>query len=628
MCGFAGFFDTTGNSDEGILHAMNKAIVHRGPDDAGHEWVALNHGKLGMGFRRLSILDLSPEGHQPMYSPDHNQLITFNGEVYNFREIRSILEQDGIIFRSTGDTEVILHAYRKWGIECIQKFNGMFSFVLVDFAKRKIFLVRDRAGVKPLFWMLENGVLIWASELKCFHFHPGFRNRIDSASLSQYFEVGYISAPDSIFEGVKKVIPGHFLEIDMEEMVSRDNTYWDVYDHYRKPVSEMPFTEATHQLEKLLLSACQYRMIADVPVGVFLSGGYDSSAVAAILQSHSTQKLKTFSIGFEEHGFNEAPFAAKVAAHLGTDHEELYCTMREAMELVPKLPEVYDEPMGDSSAIPTMLVSRMARRKVTVALSADGGDELFAGYPKYSRTLKYLRFKNLLPVPVSAPLSYFLPSLAGDDKTGDILEKLKVIMRKSSPSDIFKVFISVFSPLQIKRLLKFQGTGHTNPFHEPVMELLHRDALACIQALDYKTYLVDDILQKVDRATMHFSLEGREPLMDYRLIEFVASLPSSYKLRDGVSKFMFREIVHRYIPRELMERPKMGFMVPVEDWGRKELRDLFRQYTEPGLVKKHGILNAGEVTRVMDVYFSGKKMNFQKIWFIMMFQMWHERWKG
>ena len=628
MCGITGFVDFTTHSSSEILDRMTETLVHRGPDDRGTEILRDSGALIGFGFRRLSILELSQLGHQPMFSEDKKIAIVFNGEIYNYKDIRKELEKDGVHFVSNSDTEVILKAYEKWGTECVKKFIGMFAIALTDLSKRKFFLFRDRAGVKPLFYSWKNNLFLFGSELKALNAHPGFVKTLDSDALSLFFRYGYISAPYCIFKDTYKLLPGHFLELDLTTKSFSIKKYWDVYDFYNQPKLKIPYQDAVDELEKILSSSFEYRMISDVPVGVFLSGGYDSSAVTALLQKNSVRKIKTFTIGFTEDKYNEAHHAKKVAEHVGTEHHELYCTFQEAQNIVPQLPEIYDEPMGDSSAIPTVLVSRMARKDVTVALSADGGDEIFAGYPKYFRTEKFLSLKKKFPAFVLKTFGSVLPELKGYSFSKEVYEKLRVGLIQNNPTENFHDFLSVMSLFGTDRLIEKKIVSLTTPFNTDYLINLENDSLSRMQAIDFKTFLVDDILQKVDRATMSASLEGREPFLDQRIIEFVARLPASYKFQNGKGKRILREIVHRYVPSGIMDRPKMGFMVPVESWCKNELKSLLLHFTDEKKIKDQGILNHVEVKKMVDTYLSGRKINFQKIWFLLMFQMWYERWMG
>lgn len=398
MCGISGFIDFNKKTNISTLEKMNRTLAHRGPDGEGYKIYNTENAITGLGHRRLSIIDLSEGGSQPQKF--ENLHIVFNGEVYNYKEIKAELESKGHSFNSHSDTEVVLHAYKEWGSEALKKFIGMFAFVIYDDAAQTLFACRDRAGVKPLFYYYANGLFLFASELKALMQHPEFIKEINVDAAAAYMQYGYVPAPHCIFNNAFKLKPGHFLTLNTVTGTLSTQQYWNVYDAYNKPVLKIDFNEAVSETEKLLESAFQYRMVSDVPVGVFLSGGYDSSCVTALLQKNNTEKIKTFTIGVPDAGLNEAPYAKEIAAYLGTDHTEHYCTQKEALEIVPQLPFFYDEPFADSSAIPTSLVCKIARQKVTVALSADAGDEVFAGYNRYDYVMKYGKTIQSLPAPV------------------------------------------------------------------------------------------------------------------------------------------------------------------------------------------------------------------------------------
>jgi asparagine synthase (glutamine-hydrolysing) len=489
-------------------------------------------------------------------------------------------------------------------------------------------LIRDRTGVKPLYFYHKNGLFMFASELKSFHQNPYFKKELDINVLAQYLQFGYILEPYSIFKNTYKLRAGYYLELDLKTREYKEVKYWDVIDFYNKPKTQISEKEAIEETERLLKSAFSYRMVADVPVGVFLSGGYDSSAVVAILQSSMSQKLKTFTIGFEEKEYNEAPFAKKVAEYLGTDHTEYYCTQKDALEIIPKLPEIYDEPFGDSSAIPTVLVSKLARQYVKVSLSADGGDEIFGGYTKYTLALNY--FSKFSKVPLKSLIHHFLnlinPSLIPYlNKTYNFETrylKVKNILKARDIIEVLKYISQHFTDNQIENLFTKNIQKLTSNFDLQV----NNDNISKMLAIDYKTYLVDDILTKVDRATMSVSLEGREPLLDYRIIEFVSQLPSYYKIRNGEKKWLLKQIVHKYLPKEMMDRPKKGFAVPIFEWFRKELKEYMLYYLSQDRLEKEEIFNVKEIIKLRDKYLSGSRENIQRLWFILMFEMWRERW--
>ncbi len=629
MCGITGFVDFNMHTSLETLRKMTDVIAHRGPDDSGHELVQSDAFTLGLGFRRLSIIELSVLGHQPMLSDDGNYTLTFNGEIYNYKEVRKLLQDAGIQFKTNSDTEVILQSYIKWGRACVQHFIGMFAFVIYDKIKQQVVACRDRAGVKPFLYYFKNNLFLYGSELKSFHQHPHFEKSICNAAVALYFQHGYIPAPYSIFEHTYKLLPGHWLLLDLKTQNITTEKYWDVTDAYNLPKLKIDYAEAVTETEKLLQSACEYRMVADVPVGVFLSGGYDSSLVTALLQTNRSQKLKTFTIGFEEEAFNEAKYAKQVAQHLGTEHYEYTCTYKQAIEIIPNLAEMYDEPFADSSAIPTYLVSKMARQQVTVALSADGGDETFAGYTKYEKGLRYINKLNTLPsfgkslatLPLHIANQFSSDNLSVPDR----IEKLKLILKAKHPADAFNIITQAMTVNEVRQLLKSDFTIGKTAFDD-YHNLHASELLDNFLWLDYKTYMVDDILQKVDRATMAISLEGREPLLDHRIIEWAAQLPSDFKLHNGTGKRILRDITHKYLPREIMERPKMGFRIPVEHWMKNEQKDLLLQYVNQKKIEQSGLLNFAAVDKMLTTYLNKDIEDFHRIWKVFILQMWCEKW--
>lgn len=626
MCGITGFVDFSGRSGPETLKRMADAIVHRGPDDEGLECFQDAAASVGLGFRRLAILDLSPAGHQPMQDPADGSWIAFNGEVYNFRVIRTELESAGHVFRSHSDTEVILHALRAWGLSAVDRFIGMFAIAWYRPAARKLVLIRDRAGVKPLFYHWNGQQFLFGSELKTFHRHPGFRKAIDPDALGLFFRFGYIPAPYCIFKETHKLPPGHWLELDLPSRTFSVHKYWNLPELLLHPAPALSDAEVEVETERLLVSAFRYRMIADVPVGVFLSGGYDSSCVAALLQSNSGSKIRTFTIGFEDERFNEAAHAKKVAQYLGTDHHEHFCTYREAMDIVPRLPDIYDEPFGDQSAVPTTLVSSIARQHVTVALSADGGDELFAGYPRHRKSMSYLQRLARIPASLRRSAAVLLPVASGRDLSrADRREKLREFLRAGDVAAQFRIINETYTATEAQELMGLPVKPLSTRFDAGAEYGRIDDPLQQVLTLEYQTYLVEDILQKVDRATMSVSLEGREPFLDHRIAEWVGRLPARFKMDDAGQKILLRNIVHRHIPREIMERPKMGFGVPLVDWLKTDLRPFLEEtLREEAFV--HGLLDPVQVGRLKSAYLQGRLENFERLWYVLMFQSWYDRW--
>ncbi|MBN9384770.1 MAG: asparagine synthase (glutamine-hydrolyzing) [Chitinophagaceae bacterium] len=629
MCGITGFVDFKKDSGIDVLKAMTDAMLHRGPDDGGHEVYEAPQARIGFGQRRLSILDLSPLGHQPMHFGD--LIVNFNGEIYNFKEIRKELEEKGYSFTSWSDTEVILKGYDCWGMDVVQKFIGMFAIALYDKKKEKLILIRDRAGVKPLYYYWDGDTLLFGSELKALFQHASFKKKIDVNSLALFLQFSYIPAPHSIFHNTFKLLPGHYLTIDLSTRGQELTKYWDVFDYYNKPKLDMSEQEVIEHTDRLLKKAYEYRMVADVPVGLFLSGGYDSSSVAALLQTGRTEKLKTFTIGFHENEFNEAPEAKKIAEYLGTDHTEWYLTAKEAGGVLSRLPEIYDEPFADNSTVPSVLVSQLARKDVKVALSADGGDEIFGGYNKFNQAEKYTStFPPLIQSMLSGTMSLinpdYIPYFSKKYNFSTRYEKMRLIWKSHDPVTAVKYISQYITEKEVESFLgkPFQRL-HTA--FEDGAKLEHNDGVVNrLLAIDYKTFLVDNNLVKMDRATMSVSLEGREPMLDHTVIEFLSQLNSSYKIRNGVNKWLLKEVVHRYIPKTLMERPKRPFIAPLMVWFREDLKEQLRYYLSEKCLAATGVFSSAPIIRLRDEFLAGKKVNYQKLWQVLMFQLWYDRW--
>ncbi len=632
MCGIAGFVDFNKTSSNDILEKMTNTLLHRGPDASGIKIFDSEKIQIGFGHRRLSIIDLSESATQPM---QYKHLwITFNGEIYNFIEIKKELESLNHAFISNSDTEVILHAFEVWGIECLQKFIGMFAFVIYDILKEEIFCVRDRAGVKPFFYYWRDGLFMFASELKAFHKHPHFKKEINLDAVVAFMQFGNVPTPHSIFTSCYKLKAGHYIKFDIQHSTFNIQQYWNVYDSYNKPKLDISFSEAKIETEKILFSAFNYRMVADVPVGVFLSGGYDSACVTALLQKDNSQKIKTFTIAVPDIGLNEAPYAKEVSKHLNTEHYEYKCTQKEALELIKNLPYYYDEPFADSSAIPTTLVCLMARKQVTVALSADGGDEIFAGYNRYDYLMKHGKLLNHLPAFIRKGASGLMNSVSADKipilkhkyNFSNRYQKIKSLLNNPSHQNIMLNLTKQFDNDELQHLFKNQTNDLETAYLSEELKPEFYSPLTFMQAIDYQTYLLDDILQKVDRASMTSSLEGREPFLDHRIIEFVAQLPDNYKYNNGIKKYILKEIVHQYIPKSLMDRPKMGFAIPIEKWLMTDLKPQVLEYLNSNTIDKQGIFDVQEIEKVKRDFFGGKKELATKIWHLFMFQLWYQKW--
>ncbi len=632
MCGISGFADFNKRTVKETLEKMNRILSHRGPDGEGYGIYNNDTAAIGLGHRRLSIIDLTEGGSQPQtYQSLH---ITFNGEIYNYAEIKKQLEQKGHQFHSHSDTEVILHAYAEWGSAALQQFIGMFAFAIYDEGKQKIFACRDRAGVKPFFYYWKNNLFLFGSELKALMQHPEFAKEINTDAAAAYMQYGYVPTPHCIFKDTHKLKPGHFLELDVKSKSIHTQQYWNVYDAYNQPILKIDLPDAITETEKLLTNAFQYRMVSDVPVGVFLSGGYDSACVTALLQANNTKKIKTFTIGVPDAGLNEAPYAKETAALLGTDHTEYYCTQKEALEIVPELPFFYDEPFADSSAIPTTLVSKIARQKVTVALSADAGDEIFAGYNRYDYLMKYGERIKRIPgfmrksaaalmdvIPADA-IPYFNKKYLFHSR----YEKVKSLFKNPTEQNILMSLTSQMNAKDLAGLFKTAIKQIPTAFDSTELKEENFGTLSYMMAIDYQTYLLDDILQKVDRAGMSVSLEGREPFLDHRIIEWAAKLPMEYKYNNGIKKFIIKEIVHKYIPKKMMDRPKMGFGIPIADWLQNDLKPFVNKYLDENFIEKQNIFNNIEIQRIRKSFYQGKSERAEKIWYLLMFQMWYDKW--
>ena len=632
MCGIAGFIDFNKQTTSNDLKKMTDTLYHRGPDGAGYELFEEANAQIGFGHRRLAIIDLTEHGKQPM-SVAH-LWITFNGEIYNYKEIRQELIACGHNFTSESDTEVILNAYLKWGKSCVHRLIGMFAFAIYDKQKNDVFIARDRTGIKPLYYYFTNGLFLFASELKAFHAHPNFDKKINKSAVGAFMQYGNIPGEISIFQHTYKLRPGHHLTLSLTTKSTEIEQYWNVYDYYNKPKLSISFEEAKAETEKLITSACSYRMIADVPVGIFMSGGYDSTTVTALLQKDRTEQLRTYTIGVPDIGLNEAPYAADIAKHIGTNHTTYECTEKEALSFIPELPFYYDEPFADSSAIPTHLVSKIARKDVTVALSADGGDEVFAGYNRYDYLMRYGKKIEQIPSFMQKSIagimdivpSQALPILRNKYNFHNRYEKLKGILKNPSSEQIMLSLSQQFTDNQLQKLFIDDLLIPETLYTSKELQIGNSSPLAYMMAIDYQTYLPDDILQKVDRATMSVSLEGRDPLLDHRIIEWASQLPDNFKYSNGVKKYILREITHQYIPQTLLDRPKMGFAIPIGRWLQTELKPILEEYVNEEKIKDQGIFNWHSIHKLKTDFLSGKLEFDLKIWYILMFQMWYEKW--
>jgi asparagine synthase (glutamine-hydrolysing) len=649
MCGFAGYLSINSgssfNSPENVLREMANAISHRGPDSDGF-WIDLTAG-IGLAHRRLAIVDISPAGAQPMTSGSGRYVLAFNGEIYNHQLIRLFLEREGKVFapwRGHSDTETLLAGIDALGLGATMKLAiGMFSFALWDRELRSLTLARDRMGEKPLYYGWQGqgqaATFLFGSELSALRRHPDFTAEISRDALCLLMRHNCIGGANSIYTGIRKLLPGHVLTVSIEEPEPVVRAWWSGADVAAQRVIQ-PFTgspeDAVTSLEALLLDAVRQQMMADVPLGAFLSGGVDSSTVVALMQSQSPRPVRTFTIGFHEAGYNEAVHAKAVAKHLGTDHTELYVTPEEALQVIPKLPSLYSEPFADSSQIPTFLVSQLARQHVTVSLSGDAGDELFCGYNRYQMTKSMWAKLSLLPRPLrqlvgsmitSVPIGMWdkVGGMLATPRTGDKLHKGAALLGSRSVGDLYRGMVSHWEdPASVVLGASEPATVLTDAAHE----LLGLGDVERMMALDMISYLPDDILVKVDRAAMGVSLESRVPMLDHRVVEFAWSLPLAYKLRDGLSKWALRQVLYRYVPRELIERPKMGFGVPIDQWLRGPLRDWAETLLSESRLRKEGYFNPAPIRQKWSEHLSGQRNWQYHLWDVLMFQAWLENQHG
>ena len=638
MCGISGIFSLSKKNPDVIklVQSMNNSLKHRGPDDSG-VWNE-NDFSCILAHRRLSIVDLSVTGKQPMISQSTRFIISYNGEVYNIQELKKILTENNVTLRGHSDTELILELCEILGIEnVLKKLIGMFGFALYDRKEKKIYLCRDRLGIKPIYWtLIKNNEFVFSSELKPLILHPLVSKKINHNTISNFLRHGYIPAPFSIYENVFKLEPGKILEISKKDFNPKIQSFWNLQDIIKERKFDKKRNEQSYvtELDDLLNDSVLKRMIADVPVGSFLSGGIDSSTISAIMQKNSLNKIKTFSIGFKESDYNEAEYAKEIAHYLGTEHNELYLTAHEAQEFIPLIPRYFDEPFADSSQIPTYLISKMAVKKVKVALSGDGGDEMFMGYNRYmiAENMDWIFrlpnfFKRIIIGIITLGssnhwnmLSRIFPKKIIPPQLGDKLYKLVKILKDEEP-DFYRILISSFDYPDSYMISGKEEKGMIweNNFESYITEYVER-----LKLLDTLTYLPDDILTKVDRSSMAVSLEVRVPILDHRIVEFSWMLPKKIQIKKNQSKWILRQVLKKYIPKQFFERPKMGFGVPIDSWLRNDLKNWGSHLLSDEVFKKHELLKKSDIQLMWRQHQSNEKNWQYPIWNVLMLHSWAE----
>ena len=633
MCRIVGIKKLSSKIDPLILDRMRDTLSHGGPDAAN---VYINEDRsIGLGHRRLSILDLSEAGNQPMYYKQW--VLIFNGEIYNFQEIKDELTTLGVQFTTGTDTEMLLKAFEVWGYDCVDRFRGMFAFALWDKTEKKLILCRDRVGVKPLYFYQKDGLFMFASELKAFHEHPDFDKTINHEAVSIFLQQGSIHSPHCIFKHVRKVEPGSYLILNQSNELTVKK-YWDIEEVYNNTtLHKGSEEEIIEELEPILKESFQYRMVADVPVGMFLSGGIDSSIVTAMLQKESNTQLKTFTIGFNNPKYDEGIHAKAVSKHIGTDHTELYCVEKDFETLVPQLPSFYDEPLGAGSSIPTYLVSQLAKEKVKVSLSADGGDEIFGGYTKYEiaknvyskiskvpSSVRKLSSKLLSPISpsfVDKNLSQ-LPLFKNYTNIGTKYFKFKNALGAESLLDFFNISSSYISKGKLAALYPYflQRISSDSPIHKDRV-------LSYLGMIDFKTFLEGEVMPKVDRATMRVALEGREPFLDQHIIEFGMSIPDHFKIKGSQTKYILRKILYKYVPQELIERPKQGFDIPMREWTNGFLKEeILAMADDASFLDTFEFKKENFKTLIADYYNDKSQIDPHFVWYLYVLYKWNERW--
>lgn len=645
MCGITGLYSFDPRPESAnisqVIGKMCDALAARGPDSDA-QWID-SELPLALGHRRLSIIDLSPAGAQPMQSDSGQYVIVFNGEIYNYQAVKSELEQSGYEanYRGHSDTEILLGAIEHWGLKkAVEKINGMFAFALWDRKRRALFFARDRMGKKPLYIGWAGSTLVFASELKAICAHPEFKRNISRPAMTSYMRFGYVPAPYSIYNDILQIPAGHMMALDMQMLRSGQDLkplmepYWSHKNALNKsrknPVANLD--NVVDEFDEILSECVRERMISDVPLGAFLSGGIDSSTVVALMQKHSDSPVKTYSIGFDEVGYNEAEHAAEIARHLKTEHHELYVSSKDALNVVPKLSNIYDEPFADASAIPTYLVAKFAREGVTVALSGDGGDEMLGGYNRHIAGPKAWNIAQNIPPKFRSVVSGIIRTVPPNvwsgmrpdrPQFGSHMHKLADAMGKETQSDLY---LSLVSKWQNPKRCVSDGYEDIIPLVDPEMQIEGLSFAEDMMYWDALSYLNGDILTKVDRASMAASMESRAPLLDTKIYDYVWSLPIDTKIKDGKGKWLLRQVLNKYVPQELYDRPKQGFSVPIDEWLRGPLKDWAEDLLDEYELKSQGMINYVHVRKLWQEHLKGRGNYADRLWCVLMFQSWHRQW--
>ena len=626
MCGIAGYF---GSGNQEILAKMTNALRHRGPDDEGFYL----DGPIGLGHRRLAIIDLSPAGHQPMTNDSQDIWLVFNGEIYNFQELRLELVNQGYKFRGNSDTEVIINLYAAIGVEAFKKLNGMFAIALYDARQDKLILARDRLGKKPLYWGIFGTTLIFGSELKALLQHPDCRREINLESLNKYLLYEYVPTPHSIFKGIYKLEPGHYLSYDGRKVVK--TKFWDIIFELRITNYELRIEEVINELDKRLNEAVRTRLVSDVPLGIFLSGGIDSSTIAYYAQQNSVKPIKTFSIGFKEDSFDESKYARLAAKHLGTEHYEKILSAKDSLDLIPRIADLLDEPLGDASILPTYLLSEFTKERVTVALGGDGGDELFCGYDTfpaekfaaiYEKIPIFIRQKIIEAIALNWPVSF--KNISFDFKLKKFIAgggEKNILRRHASWLGSFsrERRAQLFAPEVWRELQAVNEYEELDAYEANVRE--QPDWNKLIYAY-LRTYLMDDILVKVDRASMGNALEARAPFLDFQVVDFVNNLPLNLKIRGLTTKFILKKLMQDKLPPQIVRRPKKGFGIPLAQWLTADLRPLLDELLSEGYLRRQGLFNSVFVSKLVKDHIERRADNRKPLWTLLCFQLWQKRW--